>query len=310
MPLRGEAQQAGRPARVGVLCPILCDAPSVEAFRGALRDLGHVEGRTLLFEYRAAEGEIDRLPALAGELVQSKVDVIFTTWGTGAAVAAKRATTTIPVVMAAAGDPVRAGIVTSLTKPGGNVTGLSSLALELEGKRLELLKELVPMVSRVGVFWDPENPYSALATRQEETAARTLGVRLYQARVRRASDLDSAFAALTRGRIEGLSIHAYIPVLQHRAAIIRFAATNRLAAIFPVRAYVDEGGLVSYGANLAEISRRAAHFVDRILKGAKPGDLPIEQPTKFELVINTKTAKALGLTIPPSLLLRADQVIE
>jgi putative ABC transport system substrate-binding protein len=309
-PVGGEAQQAGKVARIGVLCPIACDGPSVDAFRLALRDLGYVEGRTLVFEYRAAEGQVDRLPALAGELVRTNVDVIFTTWGTAPALAAKRATSMVPVVMAAAGDPVKAGIVPNLTRPGGNVTGLSSLALELEGKRLELLKEIAPKVSRVGVFWDAGNPYSALAFKQEEMAARTLAVQLQPVRLRGAADLENAFAALKRDRVEALSVHAYIPVLQHGAAIIEFAAMNRLAAIFPLRAYVERGGLLSYGANLAEIARRAAHYVDRILKGAKPAELPVEQPTKFELVINLKTAKALGLTIPQSLLLRADQVIQ
>jgi putative ABC transport system substrate-binding protein len=309
-PLVAEAQQAGKVVRIGVLCLIACDGSGVDAFRLALRDLGYVENRTLVFEYRAAEGKVDRLPALAADLVQTKVDVIFTTWGTAAALAAKRATATIPVVMGAAGDPVRAGIVPTLGKPGGNVTGLSSLALELESKRLELLKEVVPKVSSVGVFWDPENPYSALAIKQEEIAAGALGVRLHPVRLRGVSDLENAFMALKRDRVEALSVHGYVATLQNRAAIVAFAAANRMPAIYPLREYVTEGGLVSYGANLAEISRRAAHYVDRILKGAKPADLPVEQPMKFEFVINLKTAKTLGLTIPPTLLLRADQVVE
>ncbi len=305
-----EAQQAAKVARIGVLCLIACDGPGVDAFRVALRDLGYVESRTLVFEYRAAEGRVDQLPALATDLVQTKVDVIFTTWGTAAALAAKRATATIPVVMAGAGDPVRAGIVPALAKPGGNVTGLASLALELESKRLELLKEAVPKVSRVGVFWDPENPYSALAIKQEEMAAGALGVRLHPVRLRGASDLENAFTELKRDRVEALSVHGYVATLQHRAAIIAFAAANRMAAIYPLREYVTEGGLLSYGANLAEMSRRAAHYVDRILKGAKPAELPVEQPTRFEFAINLKTARTLGLTIAPALLLRADQVVE
>jgi putative ABC transport system substrate-binding protein len=263
-----------------------------------------------VFEYRDAEWKVERLPALAGELVQSRVDVIFTPWGTAPALAAKRATVTIPVVIGAAGDPVRAGIVSSLPNPGGNVTGVSSLALELEGKRLELLKELVPKVSRVGVFWHPENPYSALATKEVEAAARALGVRLYAVRLSGPSDLDTAFATLKRDRVEALVIHGYVATLQNRGRIIEFAAANRLPAIYPLREYVDEGGLLSYGANVADISRRAAHYVDRILKGAKPADLPVEQATTVQFVVNLKTAGALGLTISPALLLRADQVVE
>jgi putative ABC transport system substrate-binding protein len=309
-PLAAEAQQASKPARIGVLCLIPCEGLGVDAFRRALRDLGHVEGRTLVFEYRDAEWKVERLSALADGLAQSKVDVIFTPWGTAPALAAKRATGTIPVVIGAAGDPVRAGIVPSLAKPSGNVTGLSSLALELEGKRLELLKELVPKVSRVGVFWHSENPYSKLAFKEVEAAARTLGVRLHAVRLSGPSDLDTAFATLRRDRVEALVIHGYVATLQNRRQIIEFAAVNRLPAVYPLREYVDEGGLLSYGANVADISRRAAHYVDRILKGAKPADLPVEQVTTVQLVVNLKTAGALGVTIPPSLLLRADQVVE
>lgn len=309
-PLAAEAQQASKPARIGVLCLIPCEGLGVDAFRRGLRDLGHVEGRTLVFEYFDAEWKVERLSALAADLVQSKVDVIFTPWGTAPALAAKRATVTIPVVIGAAGDPVRAGIVPSLGKPSGNVTGLSSLALELEGKRLELLKEFVPKVSRVGVFWHSENPYSALAFKEVEAAARTLGVRLHAVRLTGPSDLETAFATLKRERVEALVIHGYVATLQNRRPIIEFAAVNRLPAIYPLREYVDEGGLLSYGANVADISRRAAHYVDRILKGAKPADLPVEQVTTVQLVVNLKTASALGVTIAPSLLLRADQVVE
>jgi putative ABC transport system substrate-binding protein len=309
-PFTAEAQPASKPARVGVLCLIPCESLGVDAFRRALRDLGHIEGRTLVFEYRDADWKVDQLSALASDLVRSSVDVIFTPWGTAPALAAKRATATIPVVIGAAGDPVRAGIVPGLTKPSGNVTGLSSLALELEGKRLELLKELVPKVSRVGVFWHSENPYSALAFKEVENAARTLGVRLHAVRLRGPSDLDTAFATLKRDRVEALVIHGYVATLQNRRSIIEFAAVNRLPAIYPLREYVDEGGLLSYGANVADISRRAAHYVDRILKGAKPADLPVEQVTTVQLVVNLKTAGALGVTVAPSLLLRADQVVE
>jgi putative ABC transport system substrate-binding protein len=309
-PLVAECQPAGNPARIGVLCLISCEGPGVDAFRGALRKLGYVEGRTLAFEYRDAAGKAERLATLADELVRSKVDLIFTPWGPASALAAKRATVTIPVVIGAAGDPVKAGIVSTLAKPGGNITGVSSLALELEGKRLELLKELVPKVSRVGVFWDPDNPYSALATKEVEGAARALGVRILAVRLSGPADLDTALATLKRDRVEALVLHGYVATLQNRRPIIRFAAANRLPAIYPVREYVDEGGLLSYGANVADISRRAAHYADRILKGAKPADLPVEQATTIELVVNRKTGAAIGLAIPAALLLRADQVVE
>ena len=309
-PLPCAAQQAGRPPRIGVLCSISCQGLAVDAFRRALRELGYVEGRTLVFEYRDAEWKNERLPALAGDLVQSKVDVIFTPWGTAAALAAKRATTTIPVVIGAAGDPVRAGIVASLSKPGGNVTGVSSLALELEGKRLELAKEVVPKLSRVGIFWNSESAYSALAFKEVEAASRALGVRVHAIRLTGPSDLATAFATLKRERVEALVLHGYVATLQNRRAIIEFAAANRLPTIYPSREYVDEGGLLSYGANVGDISRRAAHYVDRILKGAKPADLPVEQATTVELVVNVTTARALGIAIAPSVLLRAEQIVK
>jgi putative ABC transport system substrate-binding protein len=309
-PLPSEAQQVGRPPRIGVLCSISCQGLAVDVFRRALRELGYVEGRALVFEYRDAEGKIERLPALADDLVQSKVDVIFTPWGTAAALAAKGATTTIPVVIGAAGDPVGAGIVASLSKPGGNVTGVSSLALELEGKRMELAKEVVPKLSRVGIFWNPEGPYSARAFKEVEAAARALGVRVHAARLTGASDLDAAFASLKRERVEALVIHGYVATLQQRRAIIAFAAANRLPAVYPLREFADEGGLLSYGANVADVSRRAARYLDRILKGAKPADLPVEQVTTVELVVNVTTARALGITIAPSVLLRAEQVVK
>ena len=309
-PLVAECQQAGKPAHIGVLCLIGCEGPGVDAFRGALRSLGHVEGRTLAFEYRDAAGKAERLAPLADELVRSKVDLIFTPWGTASALAAKRATVTIPVVIGAAGDPVKAGIVPSLAKPGGNVTGVSSLALELEGKRLELLKELVPKVSRVGVFWHPDNPYSALATKEVEGAAHAVGVQILAVGLSGPADLQTALAKLKRDRVEALVLHAYGATLQNRSPIIQFAAMNRLPAIYPVREYVDEGGLLSYGANVADISRRAARYAGRILEGAKPADLPVEQATTIELVVNRRTATALGLAIPSAILLRADQVVE
>jgi putative ABC transport system substrate-binding protein len=309
-PLVSEGQPAGTPIRVGILCLSPCQGLAVDAFRRTLQGLGYIDGRTIVFEYRDADWKVERLPALAGELVERKVDVIFTPWGTAAALAAKRATDTIPVVIGAAGDPIRSGIVASLSKPGGNVTGLSSLALELEGKRVEFAKEVFPKVSRVGTFWHAENPYSTLALKQMETAARALGVRIDAIKLSGPSDLDAAFAILKRDRVEVLVLHGYVATLQHRRAIIDFAAANRVPAVYPLREYADEGGLLSYGANVADISRRAAHYVDRVLKGTKPADLPVEQATTVELVINLKTAKTLGLTIPQSLLVRADEIIQ
>lgn len=304
------AQQGGRAPRIGVLCSISCRGLAVDVFRQELRDLGYAEGRALAFEYRDADGKIERLPALAADLVRSKVDVIFTPWGTAAALAAKGATATIPVVIGAAGDPVGAGIVASLSKPGGNVTGVSTLALELEGKRLELAKEIVPKLSRVGTFWNPDAPYSSRAFKAVEAAARALGVRVHAARLTGPADLDAAFASLKRERVQALVIHGYVTTLQQRRAIVAFAAASRLPAIYPLREFADEGGLVSYGANVADVSRRAARYVDRILKGAKPAELPIEQVTTVELVVNIKAARALGIAIAPSVLLRAEQVVE
>jgi putative ABC transport system substrate-binding protein len=233
-PLPAKAQPAGTPVRIGVLCLIPCQGFAVDAFRQALRDLGYVEGRTLALEYRDAEWKAERLQGLAAELVQSKVDVIFTPWGTEAALAAKRATSSIPIVVGAAGDPVRAGIVSSLTKPGGNVTGLSSLALELEGKRLEFAKEVFPKVSRVGVFWYPENRYSALAFKEVDAAARALGVRLHAVRLSGPSDLQTAFTALKRDRVEVLVLHGYVATLQTPASDHRFRLCEPPASHLPV----------------------------------------------------------------------------
>ena len=265
-----------------------------------------------MIEYRDAEGKLERLPALAAELVALKVDVIVAA-GTPAALAAKQATRTLPIVFAAAADPVASGLVTSLARPGGNVTGLSILAPELVGKCLEQLKQAVPGVSRVAVLWQP----GGLGERTEkdmlkgaEVAARALGVRLQFVEARGPADFDRAFSDMTRARAGALTVLASAMFFSERRRLVDLAAKNRLPAVYPLREFVDAGGLMSYGPNLADLFRRAATYVDKILKGAKPGDLPVEQPTKFELVINLKTAKALGLTIPPSLLQRADQVIE
>jgi putative tryptophan/tyrosine transport system substrate-binding protein len=313
-PLAAEAQQAAKVARIGYLSTNLAANPHLqEAFLQGLRDLGYVEGRNLVIEYRFAEGKLERFPALAAELVALKVDVIVTAGGTLAALAAKQATRTFPIVFAAAADPVESGLVTSLARPGGNVTGLSIVSPELVGKSLELLKEVVPGVSRVAVLWQP----GGFGERTEkdmlngaEVAARALGVRPQFVEARGPADFDRAFSEMTRARAGALTVFANAMFTIERRRLVDLAAKNRLPALYAFREYVDAGGLMTYGTNLTELWGRAPTYVDKILKGAKPADLPVEQPTKFESVINMKTAKALGLTIPQSVLLRADQVIE
>jgi len=312
-PLAAEAQQAAKIARIGYLTGNLAANPHVpEAFRQGLRDLGYVEGRNVVIEYRDAEGKYDRLPALAAELVALKVDVILA-GGTPQALAAKQATRTLPIVFAVAADPVTSGLVTSLARPGGNVTGLSILSPELVGKGLERLKEAVPGVSRVAVLWQPaavgERTERAML-KEAEVAARTLGMRPQFIEARGPADFDGAFSDMTRGRAGALTVLPSAMFNTERRRLVDLAAKNRLPAVYPWREFVDAGGLMSYGPDLADMFRRAATYVDKILKGAKPADLPVEQPTKFELVINLKTAKALGLTIPQSLLQRADEVIQ
>ena len=311
-PLIAGAQQAGRLPRLGYLgasSPTL-EPEILEAFRQGLRDLGYVEGQSIAIEYRWAEGHEDRLPELATELVGLKVDVIVTT-GTPGTLAAKRATQTIPIVMTATGDPLRSGLVTSLARPGGNVTGFSTLRSELEGKRLDLFKQTFPRFSRVAMLWDSANPSTKFYLLHIEAAARASHVTLQPAvAVRRVEDLDRAFAAIARGHADALLVVSGRSLLAERGRIVEFAAKSRLPAIYPYREYVEAGGLMSYSANYPDLYRGAALYVDKILKGAKPADLPVQQSARFDLVINLKTAKALGLTIPPSLLARADQVIE
>jgi len=312
-PFAADAQQAAKVARIGYLSLNLARNPHQhEAFRQGLRDLGYVEGRNLVIEYRDAEGKPERLPALAAELVALKVDVILAP-ATPQALAAKQATKTIPIVFASAADPVTSGLVTSLARPGGNVTGLSNFAPELVGKRLEQLKQAVPEVSRVAVLWQP----GAIGERTEkallkgaDVAARALGVRLQVVEARGPADIDRAFSDMTRARAGALTVLPSSMLSNERRRLVDLAAKNGLPAVYPWREGVDAGGLMSYGPNAADMFRRAATYVDKILKGAKPGDLPVEQPTKFELVINLKTAKALGLTIPQSILGRADHVVE
>jgi putative tryptophan/tyrosine transport system substrate-binding protein len=308
-PLAAAAQEykAGKVARIGRL--ELSSAGTDEAFRQGLRELGYVEGQNVVLEYRFAEGKAERLPNLAAELVNLKVDIIVA-GGTPAPLAAKHATSTIPIVMAAAGDPVRTGLVANLARPGGNVTGLSTFTPELAAKRLQLLKEVVPGVSRVAVLWNATNPFAVFNMRETEVAARTLGVQVQSLEVRGSDDFENAFAAAIRGRAGALIVVDDPLTCRHRERLGDFAAKNRLPTMYGFRQCAGTGGLMSFGASLADLYRRAAIYVDKILKGAQPRDLPVEQPTKFELVINLKTAKALGLTIPQSLLQRADQVID
>jgi putative ABC transport system substrate-binding protein len=309
-PLAAEAQQA---RRLGYLVlDLIENTPRREAFRQGLRDLGYVEGRNVVIEYRDSEGKPERLAARAAELVALNVDVIVAP-GTLAALAAKRATATIPIVVPTIGDAVTDGLVKSLARPGGNVTGLSNLTPELVGKCMQLLKEAVPGATRVAVL-----THSGSATAktdreyvtQARAAGRLLGYAVQLVEARRPVDIDGAFAEMTRWGANALVVLPYATLLQERTRIVAMAASERLPAVYAYRENVEAGGLISYGADLTDQFRRSAAYVARILKGANPGDLPVEQPTKFELVINLKTAKALGLTIPPSLLLRADQVIE
>jgi len=307
-PLVAEAQPAEKLARIGYLgLGSAADAP--KALLQGLRELGYVEGQNLVIEYRYAEGKAERLPDLAAELVSLKVDIIVA-GGTPPPLAAKRATTTIPIVMTSAGDPVGSGLVASLAKPGGNVTGLSTFTRDLAAKRLQLLKEVVPVVSRVAVLWNAANPYAVLNMRETEAAARTLGLQVKSVEVRGPDDIESGFPAAIRWRAGALIVVDDPFTYVHRTRIADLAARSQLPAMYGFMQYAEAGGLMAFGTSLADLSRRAAIYVDKILKGAKPADLPVEQPTKFELVINLKTAKALGLTIPQTLLLRADRVIE
>jgi putative ABC transport system substrate-binding protein len=309
-----EAQQPGKIPRIGFLglTSPSANAARIEAFRQGLRELGYVEGKNIVIEWRHHEGKIDRLPALAAELVHLKVDVIITV-GPPAAGAAKEATATIPIVMMQVGDPVGSGFVASLARPGRNITGWSSLAPELNGKRLELLKEIVPGLSRVAVFGTSTSPDNAPSLKEVELAAEALKVQLQYLDVRDArdpKDIGAAFRAAGKGRAEAVLLMVAGAVgAGHRTQILELAIKSRLPVVYTGRGFVEAGGLMSYGVNLLDLGRRAATYVDKILKGAKPSDLPVEQPTKFELVINLKTAKQIGLTIPPNVLARADKVI-
>ena len=311
-PRASEAQQPAKIARLGILGAGSAAGVRLEAFIQGLRDLGYVEGRNLVIEYRNHEGKEERLPALAAELVALKVDVILAV-STLPALAAMKVTRTLPIVFAAAAEPVTSGLVTSLARPGGNVTGMSAVAPELVGKCLELLKQTVPGVTRGVILWQPGAPDERTdkdMLKEAEVASRALGVRLQAVKARRPEDLERAFSDVTKARAGALIVLTSVMFINERRRLVGLAAKNRLPTVYPQRDFVDVGGLMSYGPNGPDLFRRAATLVDKILKGAKPADLPVEQPTKFELVINLKTAKALGLTIPQSVLLRADQVIE
>jgi putative ABC transport system substrate-binding protein len=309
--LDANALESGKLYKIGILTaggpgPL---TPLRDMLREDLRELGLIEGKNLAFEGRYAENDLDRLPALAAELVSLEVDLIIA-MGTLAPLAAKRATVTIPIVMAAAGDPVGSGLIASLARPGGNVTGTSLMVPDLGGKRLELVKELLPEISRVAVLWNAANPYSALVFKATVGAAWTLAIEVQSLEVRGPADFDGAFEAAT-GQHIGALIAVEDPLTNdHRHKIAEFAAGKRLPMIAGLRMFAEAGGLMSYGADVSDTFRRSVAYVAKILKGAKPSDLPVEQPTKFELVINLKTAKALGLTIPPLILARADEVIE
>ena len=311
-PRASEAQQPAKAARLGILGAGAAAGLRLEAFIQRLRDLGYVVGRNLVIEYRNHEGKEERLPALAAELVALKVDVILAV-STLPALAAMKVTRTLPIVFAAAAEPVTSGLVTSLARPGGNVTGMSAVAPELVGKCLELLKQAVPGVSRGAVLWQPGAPDERTdkdMLMEAEVASRTLGVRLQAVKARGPEDFERAFSDVTKARAGALIVLTSVMFINERRRLVDLAAKNRLPTVYPQRDFVDVGGLMSYGPDFADLWRRAAAYVDKILKGVKPADLPVEQPTKFELIINLKTAKALGLTIPQSLLLRADQVIE
>jgi putative tryptophan/tyrosine transport system substrate-binding protein len=306
------AQQPGKRPRIGYLgvSSSSLEPHYVGAFRQKLRELGHVDGENLAIEYRWAEGQDDRLPSLAIELVELHPDIIVTT-GTPGALAAMQATKTIPIVMASSADPVAAGLVASLARPRENVTGFTILGPELEAKRLELLKQTVPNMARIGILRNPSNPAVVSYFEATKIAGRSLQIALDPvAEVRRVDEFDNAFLAIASARPHALAVLADRFLLAHRDRIVEFAAAQQLPSMYPYREYVDAGGLISYAPSNIELFRGAATYVDKILKGAKPSDLPVQEPTKFELVVNLKTAKALGLTVPPMLLATADEVIE
>jgi putative ABC transport system substrate-binding protein len=305
------AQQPKKIPRIGYLtgASLSGQLARTEAFRQGLRELGYVEGNNIVIEWRYAEGKFDRLPALAAELVRLKVNIIVT-GGSNITSAAKQATSTSPIVMTNDGNPVANGFVASLSRPGGNITGLSALRPEISGKQLELLKEIVPGLSRVAVLGNSTSPANVQILREIELTAKGFGVRPQFLDVLDSKDIETAFRAASKGRAEAVLAVGSSILNSHRTQVIELAVKSRLPAIYNQRLYVEDGGLMTYGANLLDLDRRAATYVDRILKGAKPADLPVEQPTKFEFIINLKAAKQIGLTIPPNVLVRADRVIK
>ena len=311
MPLAGETQNAQKVYRVGYLgnSSASLEPDLVEAFRQGMRDLGDIEGKNLVIEFRWAEGRYHRFASLVTDLIHLPVDVIVTA-GTPGTLAAKNATKTIPVVMAVSGDAVGTGLVDSLAHPGGNVTGLTTMASELEGKRLELLREMLPKLARITVLKNDVNPLMAIQFKQTAAAAKSSRVALESVDIRAVDDFEKAFASMAKARPDAIIVLADRFLLAERERILTFAAEQRFAAMYPYREFVEHGGLISYSPNYAESFRSAAKYVDKILKGTKPFDLPVEQPTKFELVVNMKTAKTLGVKIPNTILVRADNVIE
>jgi putative ABC transport system substrate-binding protein len=310
-PLAAEAQQKSQPPRIGYLgtsSPSL-EPELVKAFQAGLREHGYIEGQNIVVEYRWAEGDYRRFPNLVADLLSLKVHLIVTS-GTPGALAAKRATTTTPIVMAVTGDAVGAGLVTSLAQPGGNLTGLTTMVPDLEGKRLEFLRQILPQLSTIAVLLNTDNPYVVITWKVTQASAQALGLTLQPVELRGDQDFAAAFAKIAQQRPNALTLIADRFLLAHRTQIVEFAAKERLPAMYPYKDFVLSGGLISYSPSYEDLFRRSAVYVDKILKGAKPGDLPVEQPTKFELVINMKTVKGLGLTIPPSLLLRADEIIQ
>ena len=306
-----EAQQPAKIQRIGYLTAnsSSVELPRIETFRQGLRVFGYIEGQNLAIDYRFTDGKFERLPDVAAELVRLKVDVLVANT-TNAALAAKHATSTIPIFFMGVSDPIEAGLVDSLARPGGGITGLTNIAPVLSGKRLELLKETVPKLSRVAVLWDPQNPGSTPQWKESELAGKELGLRLHSMRVSRADKFESAFKEAIKANSAALAVTLNPLANSNQKRVVELAAKNRLPAIYAQGGFVDAGGLMSYGPSFAAEGQDAARLVDKILKGAKPADLPVEQPTKFTLMINLKTAKALGLTIPPVVLMRAEKVIK
>ena len=309
--LPAQAQQPARIPRIGILSPTSAAfyLPRVEAFRQRLRELGYVEGKNILIEYRYADGKPERRPDLAAELVRLKVDVIVTA-GVQPVLAAKKASATIPIVFAAANDPVGSGLVSSLARPGGNITGLSNIAQDLDGKRLELLKEAFPKIARVAFLWQSSSTRGNRELTDMEAAAKALGVKLLSLPVRSLDDFDSAFARAKKDGAQALITSTGGLIATQQRQVLDFAAKNRLPAIYHYSEFVEAGGLMSYGPDNTDLWRRAADFVDKILKGTKPADIPVEQPTKFEFFVNLKTAKQIGVTIPSSVVARAERVLK